>query len=200
MDLEKMKLWLKESKIDKEKREKIMIAFLLGVLLLIISFPTGQNKKKTANKAGEDIVNEIKVVNENENEEYIYNMENKLKQVIGRIQDVGKVEVMITLKSSRELVVNKDAPYQYQSMEEEDSAGGKRNSNSTSRDEETVFIMADGNTAPIILSEREPEVRGVLVVCEGGNDAKVVVKVKEAVGALFQIESHNIIVCDMQYQ
>ena len=40
--------------------------------------------------------------------------------------------------------------------------------------------------------EKEPELEGVVIVCDGGADAGVKREITEAVSALFQIESHKI--------
>ena len=43
-----------------------------------------------------------------------------------------------------------------------------------------------------VIQEKEPELEGVVIVCDGGADAGVKREITEAVGALFQIESHKI--------
>ena len=60
---------------------------------------------------------------------------------------------------------------------------------------ETVLVETSGDTSPIVVSEKYPEIEGVLIVCQGGNSADVEVHIKEAVEALFSVDAHKIVVC-----
>ena len=51
---------------------------------------------------------------------------------------------------------------------------------------------SDRNSSPYVIQEKEPELEGVVVVCDGGDDAGVKREITDAVSALFQIESHKI--------
>ena len=84
--------------------EKIILIAIAGIILLVTNFSewkagSGTEKTDTTEKT-EDF---------NENESYIEDMENKLVHILEKVDGVGQVEVMITLKSSRESVLNKDA-------------------------------------------------------------------------------------------
>ncbi len=61
------------------------------------------------------------------------------------------------------------------------------------RDESTVLVTDDnGNEVPYIISEIEPEVEGVLVVAEGGDDAKIIMDIMETVEVLFNVPAHKV--------
>lgn len=70
--------------------------------------------------------------------------EDKLKKILEKVEGVGDVEVMITLKSSKEQVVLKDSPYEQENLNETDEAGGSRISSSLKNDEKTVLVT-DGS-------------------------------------------------------
>ncbi len=58
---------------------------------------------------------------------------------------------MITLKSSEENVVEKDQQSDGQSVEEEDSQGGKRMTKETSSDKTSIYEQkSDGTQAPYV--------------------------------------------------
>ena len=62
---------------------------------------------------------------------------------------LGRVEVMITLRSSSEKVVEKDAPSRSQRVEETDSQGGSRTTQENEREETTVYEEGeDGKRTP----------------------------------------------------
>ena len=46
--------------------------------------------------------------------------------------------------------------------------------------------------------EKYPEVEGVVVVCEGGDNSALALRIKEAVQALFNIDAHKIVVCKLR--
>jgi stage III sporulation protein AG len=85
---------------------------------------------------------------------------------------------MVTLKNDGEKILDKNEKQESQT--------------------ETVLLEEDGNTAPIVVQERYPDVEGVVVVCEGGDDAALSLHIKEAVTALFGIDAHKVVVCKLQ--
>lgn len=96
---------------------------------------------------------------------------------------------MITLKSSKESVVNKDTPY-------EEST--KKDEKTVKEDEETVLIDKDGEKVPYIVKEVEPEVEGVVVVAQGGGSDIINQNIVDAVSVLFHISSYKIKVLKME--
>src|SRR5699024_4954694 len=117
---------------------------------------------------------------------YIEEMESKLCGILRKVSGIGEVEVMITLKNSKEQVPLKDRPYTQEGLNELDGEGVNRTNNKVRRDESTILVTNDdGNEVPYIISEIEPEVEGVLVVAEGGDDAEIILDIMETVEVLF---------------
>ena len=65
------------------------------------------------------------------------------------------MEVMITLKSSKESVLNKDLSEERQTEQEKNSDTQKTNKNEK-RQEETILSDSVGNSAPYVVKELEP--------------------------------------------
>lgn len=189
---------IKDLKISQEKKEKIIIIFLLGIFFLLAASPlaslSDSKKEKKATTEEEDF---IKNTENTEYDAYIETLENKLEQTIGGMEGAGKVLVMITLKDNGEKILDKNQPYENESSK---SKEGEKESESTSfkSDQETVLIEKEGDTSPIIVQEIYPEIEGVVVVCEGGDNTTLALHIKEAVQALFSIDAHNIVVCKLQ--
>lgn len=184
----------KDIKMSEDKRQKILIVFLLGVFFLLVATPveslSGRNggKKKTA---GMQTTEQSKKI---EKDAYIGNLENKLEQTIAGMEGAGNVNVMITLKDNGEKILDKNQPYE---SEKETSSEDQKISEQTrmQSEQETVLKEQDGNTEPIVVKERYPEIEGVVVVCEGGDNKVLTLQIKEAVQALFSVDAHKIVVC-----
>ena len=187
---------IKDIKLDADKKEKIVIFFLLGVFFLLIATPvsdlTGNRKKQKSTKTGTSQQTQQKKIQEKD--AYITALENKLEQTIEGMEGAGKVDVMITLKDNGEKILDKNQPYE--SEEETNSEENKESKkNRIQNNQETVLVETEGNTEPIIVRELYPDIEGVVVVCEGGDNSALTVKIKEAVQALFSIDAHKIVVC-----
>jgi len=67
-----------------------------------------------------------------------------LTESLSQVAGVGKVKVMITLKSSQELVVEKEQPVSRSTTNESDFQGGSRITSQSETEENTVY-RTDGS-------------------------------------------------------
>lgn len=195
---EKKKLSLKEIGI-----ERLVIMLLSGVFIVILSVPSlfkGSSNQKKENSSS-NVSSEIAKQQEDNIDETTYytnQLEKRLKEALKKVEGIGDVEVMITLKSSKELVPLKDAPYSQDTINEVDGSGGSRISSNVSNNEESVLIRTEeGEQVPYIIKEIEPIVEGVVVIAHGGNDPAIVVEIIDAVEVLFDVPTHKIKVMKM---
>ena len=130
---------------------------------------------------------------------YISSMEARLKNILKKVDGIGQVEVMITLKTSKEKVPLKDNPYTDENITESDRAGGRRSSKNYRSEEKTVMLdQRDGDASPYVLKEMEPKLEGVLVLAEHGENVRITKEIIDAVQVLFDVPSHKIKVMKMQ--
>lgn len=186
----KLKEWL--SKIRKNeklpKKNQILIVFLIGVLLLVIAFPVPEKKEEQTRQTEKKTQTE-----DTQMSQYQEYLETRTAQALEEVEGVGKVSVMITLKSSAQKVIEKDQQSTSQTTEEEDSEGGTRSTQDSSSDRTSVYEQSsDGSQSPYVSKELTPEVEGVIVIADGGDNAIVVQNITEAVQALFGVEAHKI--------
>lgn len=191
---------IKGWKISQEKKEKAVIIFLLGIFFLLAATPLSSfSGKKEEKKTTEN----EKTLKQNEKKQeydaYIETLENKLEKTIEGMEGAGKVLVMITLKDNGEKILDKNQPYESESGKSKEE-GKESETTSIKSDQETVLIEKEGDTAPIVVQEIYPEIEGVVVVCEGGDNNALVLHIKEAVQALFSIDAHNIVVCKLHQE
>lgn len=181
------------SKLKKPKKEQLVVLLLFGVLLVVIALPTttgtmGADKKDAAisgtqGAAGTDTATLT----------YEEQLEKRLSAILSQVAGAGRVEVMVTLESRGERIVEKDTPESRKSVEETDSSGGSRTTDEQDWGEETVYYEdGSGGKSPYVVKELEPNIEGVLVLAEGGDSAVVKQELLEAVQALFPIEAHKV--------
>lgn len=118
-------------------------------------------------------------------EEYKTALEKQLTSNLQNISGVGKVKVMITLESNREVIYENQKEYDKSLDENGEKYSEKKN---------TVIVDSGNSDNGLIKRINEPEIRGVLVVCDGGGNASVKAKVSEAVEKLFKISSARVCV------
>jgi stage III sporulation protein AG len=179
------------------KKDNLLIILLVGVLLVVITWPTTSNNNKKAAQTKQE-AKASTVQAQSETLSYIDEQEKRLEEVLSKVSGVGAVEVMITLKSSKELIVEKDTPTTSSTSKEEDAEGGKRDTVDKSSTEATVYEQSnEGKSTPYVVKELEPEIEGIIVIAKGGDDPVIVKNISDAVLALFQVEAHKIKVMKM---
>lgn len=179
--------------LKKLKKDQLLILLLAGVLLIVIAIPTGKSSKEKS----EDQQPAETATEEAVSDSYEQQMERRLKNTLEKVEGVGKVEVMITTKSTKEKVVEKDQTSTREVVSETDSGGGTRETTQTDTQGTTVYSQESGGQVPYVIKELEPEIEGVIIIAEGGGDANVVQNITDAVKALFHVEAHKIIVMKM---
>ena len=158
--------------IQKMGLLRLMLVIVCGVLLLFLSYP-GHEAEPDIQSANSTSVPTAETVTL---EDYKRAREEELEQLLQKVEGVGQVETMITLKASNEKVMLKDSVNKGEANEEK-----------------TVLVEnSDRDSSPYIVQEREPEIEGVVIVCQGGYDSVIKREITDAVSALFSIESHKI--------
>lgn len=195
--MEKKKISLKDIGMPK-----LIIMFAAGILLILLTFPglmggDKENKDKNFDIESLDCQNGTNTTSYDSNT-YISELEGRLENILRKVHGIGEVEVMITLKTSGEKIPLKDVPYTQEGLNEVDGEGGSRTSNHIQKEESTVLVTNDdGNTQPYILQELKPEIEGIVVIAEGGDNVFVIKDIMEACEVLFNIPMHKVKVMKM---
>lgn len=203
------------------KKEQLVVLLLIGLLLMVIVWPTDNDADQNAARSGsEDGQNLIigtgthtqKGASQASNgstqtkdgsmrpqtgtytaEEYAAYLEKRLAECLSVMDGVGKVQVFVTMKNAGEEVLAKD-----KSSSLSADGSGEAASQDSQTSEETVYMDSENGQTPYVIKELTPLVRGVLVVAQGGDDPSVQQNISEAAEALFSIESHKIKVVRMK--
>lgn len=185
----------KIKELKRLKKDQLLILLLAGILLLVISLPTEKKgEKQGISQASSSSQGEQNLWDE---EAYREALEVHLEELFSRMEGAGEVEVMITLASSSEKIVEKDTNGESETITEEDSAGGNRRTTNIVNDETTVYGGKTDQEQPYVSKELTPQVEGVVVLADGGDDAVVKKNITEAAQALFGIDTHKIRIIKM---
>ncbi len=181
---------------------RLILILAAGILIVLLSFPNfgdSKNSKDNTQKDATvaDLENGTNTTSYDVNT-YVSEMENKLENVLRKVSGVGEVKVAITLKGSKQRIPLKDSTTEQESLNEVDGEGGSRTDRKVKKEEATILVDGkDGKSEPYILQEKEPEIEGVLVIAEGGDDAGLQMEIMEAVEVLFNVPAHKVKVMKM---
>lgn len=170
---------------------------LCGVALVIISMPMKSEQKNQEEDMG------VRKENVEKNTEtiqyYETHLESQLESLLGEMQGVGKVRVMITLEDLGEEIALYQTPYSKNNVRENDETGEQRLEEQYEYREEVIYEKnGNGTEVPYIVRNRQPQIRGVAVICQGGNQPELVLKITSLIEALFHIEAHKISISGMK--
>ena len=170
----------------KDKFRKIIIfTGVLGVVLIFLSsfFKTGDAKK-------------IKAVSSNSStQEYVTQLENSLKDMVSSIKGAGNTRVMVTLENSEETVYATEEKKNKEATE--DKTDGQLSKKRESDDCEKRYITirdANGTEQALAVTQIQPTVKGVVVVCDGGDIPEVQQKISEAIKTALNITAKRVYV------
>ena len=171
----------------KEKWSKIVHRknglFLLGIAgILLIGFSgffsTDSNTEPAADSSYQA------------ESDYQKKIEEQLTEVIGQVQGAGEVTVMLTLESGPETVYAQNEQSQTSTREDEE---GTVQRDSSFQNEHILFDSGVGKQA-LVEEQLVPDIKGVAVVCSGGDDIAVIERITELVSVVLDLPSSRICV------
>ena len=198
---------------DKRKIEKIEFFVILIILnIVIINFIWNGNKevnkKETTNDTTKQLAttglngknSDIESVGLDENGEgsdSTKNLENKLKNILSKIEGVGEVEVCINYSESSEVVAMYNEDSTTSTTEETDDTGGTRKIQETDTKKDVIFEEEDGIKTPITAKVIKPKIEGAIITARGVKNAEIKNNIIQAVEAVTGLATHKIQVFEM---
>ncbi len=165
--------------LNKIKNPKFLI--ILGISGILLIFLSGfiKSDSKTQHKKSTD---EFSV------EEYRNQLEDDVCDIVKSITGSKKVTVVITLESSMS--------YKYADITE-GATQDKTEKDVISKSQESkqnyiTVKTADGGEQALLVTTKMPEVRGVAIVCEGGDNQYISEKIQNSVTAALNITSQRV--------
>lgn len=167
-------------------RKIVIIVGLIGIALIFLSglFKNDQPEAKT--------VSSPNVISA---DQYAAQLESKLTDIVSRIQGTGSAKVLVTLERSTQYVYATEEKKSNQTTQ--DKSDGTTTKNEANDNTETTYTLvkgADGAQKALAVTEVQPIIKGVVVVCDGGDDPAVQQNVISAVTTALDITSVRVCV------
>ena len=180
-----LKKYIDKIMSSKDKTKYIVIIGMIGILLIATSTLIPKNSD------GRTESSNLKNVTA---ETYVAQLEKKINSMISQIEGVGSSEVVITLENGIENVYANSE--RKTSDCNENISGKSTNRNDTQHD--VVIIDGSGGKQALVITQKEPTVKGVVVVCEGADNSVIVNRVTDAVTKSLNIKTNRISVVKKQ--
>ncbi len=179
-------------------KDKWIFLLVMGLILCILAFPVGQFSEKEEKMPAQEIgakaletapAQEVFAKTE---DAYETQLENRVREILKHVEGVGKVDVMIVLRSSGEKVWQTDEGSSSSLTEERGENGMTRRVVGQEKEASTVILSKDGEQSPMLSKELYPEIAGVVISAEGGGSPAVQAEISAAMEALFGLPAHKI--------
>ncbi|OUM84809.1 MAG: stage III sporulation protein AG [Bacillus thermozeamaize] len=186
------------SKPEKGKLSKIQWLWIIGgvgvALIILSSF--FQVERHVPPSEGPDLPQASPVAVSEPKQSSVDEMERKyeeeLKKMLEEVVGTGRVSVMVNLDSTEELVVEKNVQDRRQKTEEKDRQGATRQVEEDSVNRQVVVYRQDNEEKPLVLMQKRPKVRGVLIIAEGAENPQLKAWILEAVQRGLNVPPHRV--------
>ena len=190
---------------DKKKIENLVFfVVLLIITIVIINFIWNGNEeannKETMNDTSKQLASSKNGIEKNINSNNLddtENLENKLKNILSKIQGVGEVEVCLNYSETSEVVAMYNENSTTSTTEETDDTGGSRKIEETDIKKDVIFEENDGTKTPITAKVIKPKIEGAIITAQGVNNAEIKNNIIQAVEAVTGLATHKIQVFEM---
>lgn len=179
---ERLPTCFKKNESNKKTPRVVVIIIIIAIIFLAFGNFDSSGKVKKAN-------NELSKLYDNliTTDEYISKTEQRLKEVLEKINGAGTVAIYISIDNGGEKKLASD-----RKIKEREGVDTNSTENEYETEENVVFSGHSSGQAPYITQEIFPKPCGVLVVASGANNEKVKLEIYEAVKAIFGLSANRI--------
>lgn len=163
------KLWGKKIYALLEKYKFVFLVILAGIILLLL--PTGKRNTRPAQNISSAQAAELAFD--------VEAMEQKIEGALSQIDGAGNATVVLTVRGGPRQVLAQDG----KQSEKENSVSN------------VIVSKGSGLQDTVVIQQVYPQYQGALVVCPGGGNPAVRLKLVDAVSALTGLGADKISVC-----
>ena len=166
--------WAGRLKALASKYKFVLLVIAAGVVLLLLP-PAGEGEEEAPAQEA--------AVQTDSDPFSPENLERRLEEALSRVEGAGEVDVVLSVKSGARSILAQDGQTS-QREGEVDSATST-----------VVITNGDRGEETVALQQLSPQYQGALVVCSGGDDPAVRLRLSEAVCALTGLGADKISIC-----
>lgn len=149
--------------IKNEKIKKLVI--ILGVVIIFMIFLPKSPTDDSGNKTS--LVNEVKrnsYMGERETEK-------RLEEILNKVEGLTDVDVMVTMAKSSQLNLAESG---------------------SEKSENILTVQSGSGKVPVVISETEPQISGVIITAKGVGGADTEYKIIKAVSSVTRVSANRI--------
>lgn len=169
--------------LKNKKSMEIIIAVIIIAIIVMIYISTLMPSKPQTNELQDESSNQS-----------VVQLETRLEDVLSAIDGAGSVRVMITYETDKEIVPAMDT--QRQSTTNENMESGAL-SQSETESKKPVTVQQQSGAETVIITEKQPVVRGVVIVAQGAGNPKVKMDLLQAAQTVLNISPAQVDVFTM---
>ncbi len=170
----------------------IVIIGIAGIGLIFMSSMTG--KKSTSSKTDNNeppvsVIEDVSVYRER--------LCNELGSMIASIEGAGRTKVMVTVDGTTRKLYATDNDIQTKENLQKNSSAENEDRQNAEKRSCIVIKSGSGTEEALVIGELMPNIKGVLIVCDGGGNEEVCERIKKAVSAALNIPVSHISIVKM---
>lgn len=171
---------------NDRKKLVLLIIGIIGLLMMMLSSLTNGNaKQKKSNSNDKQFSVSI----------YEEKLEKRLLDVVEKVDGVGKAKIMVTLENSVEYIYAQEKREKKDRIDDyQDRIPLKTQERSDKEKKLMVVDGLNGKKQALIKTELQPKVKGVVVVCQGGDNPFVNQHITNLITTAFNISSTRVYV------
>lgn len=182
---------------NKKKIENLVFFVIILIITIVViniiwngktdsKQEEGISNKRLATTENAPTNNMASVVKSNDN------LEQKLEEILSKIQGVGEVKVLINYSESSEIVAMYNENSKVSLTEETDTSGGVRKIEQTDTQKDIIYQEGNGEKTPITQKVIQPKIEGAIVTAKGAGDIITKTNIIQAVEAVTGLATHKI--------
>lgn len=167
-------------KLLTKKNLKIVLLIIVGIVAIVLFFGFNSNKANSTSNTVSSTNSYISTM------DYCQIIENKLIEVLSKVDGAGAVSVMVTVDGSPELI--------YANEQDKTTSSNSSGTTSSSTYSSPIIIDANGSSSALVMTEVLPAVKGVIVVSSGAGNVATRLNLLNAVSTLLDISIEQVTV------
>ncbi len=161
-------------KVKKIKNKEIIVGIVI-IAIVVVIYSSIASGSETEESSTADVTVSVGDITEG--------MEERLSEILSSVEGAGEVKVMISYCTTAELVT---------AVATETYTTESNGSTVTTTTETPIILSVNGDEELVVLQELMPEIKGVIVVAEGGGSISVRIELISAIQTVLDVNANQI--------